>query len=159
MREALPELGGELEAWVVLDLSNPVLHELRLERLIERSVDLDGVEELCEVTRLVKAMGSVSRIHDAVPVRIRPAGRADARPRSQSAVHIRLLFAFSLPLRALGVKRPMLFKNLLLLLREAIGGHGDVPAERLYGLACTPAGPLIRTARPGVVDTARLPPN
>ena len=64
-----------------------------------------------EVTRLVKAMGSVSRIHDAVPVCIRPASRANARPRSQSAVHIRLLFAFSLTLRALGVKRPMLFMS------------------------------------------------
>jgi len=75
--ELLPELGGEKESGIRGDALEPLCGERRLERMVEGRVDLDGVEELREVRRFVKAGRAVWRVHDAVPVRVRPAGGPD----------------------------------------------------------------------------------
>ena len=78
MSESLPELGGELEARFGGDASNPLLGELRTQRLIEGSVDFDGVEELREIGSFVETCIAMGGVNDAIPILIGPAGGADA---------------------------------------------------------------------------------
>ena len=55
VREPLPELGGEQERRVGRDAVDPGRGVVGAERLVERSIDFDGVEESGEVLGFVKA--------------------------------------------------------------------------------------------------------
>lgn len=59
------------------DTLNPLRRLLRLDRLIERRVDLDCVEELGEIARLMKTARPVRWIYDAIPILIGPSCRSD----------------------------------------------------------------------------------
>src|SRR6266852_246419 len=78
MREFLPELGGEDEARVGGNSFEPLLGVVGLGRLIEGRVDLDGVEELREISGFVKAFWTRRGIDVTAPIGVRPAGRANA---------------------------------------------------------------------------------
>jgi len=54
--EALPEFGGEEEGGICGDALDPGGGVVRADWLIERSVDLDGVEELDEECGFVKSL-------------------------------------------------------------------------------------------------------
>ena len=77
MREFLPQLGGEKKARVRSHSREPLLGVGGTHGMVEGSVDLDGVEKLREVGGLVKSTGTRRRIDDAVPIGVRPSGRAD----------------------------------------------------------------------------------
>ena len=77
MGEALPHLCGEEETRISRDVFDPVRGKIRAQGAIKRCVDLDRVEELREIAGFVKSVRAMRGIEDAVPVRIRPAGRAD----------------------------------------------------------------------------------
>src|SRR5712691_10768280 len=78
MGEFLPELGGEDEARVGGDAFEPLFRMVGLERLIEGRVDLDGVEELREISGFVKAFWTRRGIDVTGTIGVRPAGRANA---------------------------------------------------------------------------------
>jgi len=80
--ESLPELGGEDEAGIGGDKLDPVCGKIGAQRLVKRSVDLNGVEEFGEIGGFVEALGTARRINVAGPIRIRPACGAD--PQSAS---------------------------------------------------------------------------
>src|SRR5207247_3714231 len=75
--EFLPEFCGEDKAWVGRYALNPLRGVFRAQRLVKRSVDLDGIEEFREIGGLVQSLGRARRIEVASPVRIRPARGAD----------------------------------------------------------------------------------
>jgi len=77
--EFLPEFGGEDEAGVGRDEIDPVGGKIGAERLIKGGVDLNSVEEFCEIGGFVENFGAARRINVAGPIRIRPAGGADAQ--------------------------------------------------------------------------------
>ena len=54
MGEALPEFGGEEERGVCGDAFDPGSGVVRMDWLVERSIDFDGVEKLCEEGGFVK---------------------------------------------------------------------------------------------------------
>jgi hypothetical protein len=80
--EFLPEFGGENEAGIGGDKIDPVGGKIGAQGLVEGSVDLNGVEEFCEIGGFVETFGAARRINVASPVRIRPAGGADAQSAS-----------------------------------------------------------------------------
>src|SRR6266446_2029883 len=73
--ELLPKLRGKHKARIAGDAVEPLPGMLRVQWLVERSVDLDGVKEFCEVRSLVKAFRPRRRVHVSGPVRIRPSRR------------------------------------------------------------------------------------
>ena len=77
--ESLPEFGGEEKAGIGGDTVKPLRGVIGTQGLVERSVDLDGVEKFSEKGGFVKTFGAASRIDKTSPVRIRPAGGADAK--------------------------------------------------------------------------------
>ena len=76
--ESLPEFCGKNEAGIGGDTIDPLRGVFGAKRLIERSVDFDGVKEFSEIGGFVKVLGVARRINVAEPVRVRPPGRADA---------------------------------------------------------------------------------
>jgi hypothetical protein len=80
--EFLPELSGEDEAGVGRDEIDPVGRKIGAERLVKGGVDLNSVEEFGEIGGFVETFGAARRINVAGPVRIRPAGGADAQSAS-----------------------------------------------------------------------------
>src|SRR5262249_39416932 len=94
----LPELRGEHEARVSADQLDPVLGKVGFQRLVERSINLDGVEKLREISSFMKSFRPPRRIYVTGPVRIRPAGRADAQRVRRSAQI--LLGSVALPRRS-----------------------------------------------------------
>ena len=77
--EALPEFGGEAERGICCDTLDPGGGVVGSDWLIERGVDFDGVEELSEECRFVKALWAARRIDEAGPIGVGPAGRANAQ--------------------------------------------------------------------------------
>jgi hypothetical protein len=77
--EFLPELGGEDEARIGGDKIDPVGGKIGAHGLVKGGINLNGVEEFGEIGGFVETLGATRRIHVASPVRIRPAGRADAQ--------------------------------------------------------------------------------
>ena len=77
--ESLPEFGGEEEAGIGGYTVKPLRGVIGTQRLVERSVDLDGVEKSGKIGGFVETFGAASRIDKARPVRIRPASGADAQ--------------------------------------------------------------------------------
>src|SRR5260370_9172107 len=78
MGEFLRERGGGEEGGVGGHWVEPLLGVVGLERLIERRVDFDGVEELREISGFVKAFWARRGIDVTGPIGVRPAGRANA---------------------------------------------------------------------------------
>ena len=76
MRETLPQLGGENKPRIRRHAIDPLRRVVRTQRLVKRSVDLDGVKEFREIGRLVESLGSSRWIDVTGPIRIRPARRA-----------------------------------------------------------------------------------
>src|ERR1700682_2273854 len=76
VRESLPELGGEDKARIRQHAVDPLRRMVRTQRLVERSVDLDGVKEFRKIGRLVESFGTARWIDVAGPIWIRPARRA-----------------------------------------------------------------------------------
>ncbi len=77
--KSLPEFGGEEEAGIGGYTVKPLRGVIGTQRLVERSVDLDGVEKFSEKGSFVETFRAASRIHKAHPVRIRPASGADTQ--------------------------------------------------------------------------------
>ncbi len=78
VRESLPELGGEDKTRIRRHAIDPLSCVVRTQRLVKRSVDLDGVKEFREIRRLVESFGTARWINVAGPVGIRPARGAHA---------------------------------------------------------------------------------
>jgi hypothetical protein len=68
VREFLPQLGSEHKARIRGNAFEPLLGVLRVQWLVEGSVDLDGVKELREVRSFVKAFRSRRRVHVSSPI-------------------------------------------------------------------------------------------
>src|SRR6266849_7820118 len=83
MCEPLPELGGEDKARIGRHTIDPLRRMLRTQRLVKRSVDLDGVKEFREIGRLVESFGTARWINVAGPIGIRPARGAHAQDTSR----------------------------------------------------------------------------
>src|SRR6266478_5160951 len=79
VRKFLPQLGGEHEARIGGDAFQPLFGMLWVQRLVEGSVDFDGVEELRKIGSFVKALGPWRRVNIAGPIGVGPAGGADAK--------------------------------------------------------------------------------
>jgi hypothetical protein len=75
--EFLPKFGGEEERRVGGYPLQPTGGVVGAERLVERRVDLDGVEEFGEISGLVEILGARRGVNVAKPVGIGPTGRAD----------------------------------------------------------------------------------
>src|SRR6267378_4967232 len=73
VREPLPELGGEDKARIRRHEVDPLRRVVRTQRLVKRSVDLDGVKEFREIGRLMESLGTARWIDVAGPIGIRPA--------------------------------------------------------------------------------------
>src|SRR5208337_1768992 len=80
MREGSIKLGRKQKLRIHgRDFAAPELRQFRLERSIERSVDLRGVEKARQIfQRMHLAALHARRIEDAVPVFVRPPRCADA---------------------------------------------------------------------------------
>ena len=70
MRETLPQLGGENKPRIRRHAIDPLRRVVRTQRLVKRSVDLDGVKEFREIGRLVESFGTARRINVPSPVGI-----------------------------------------------------------------------------------------
>src|SRR6266851_2721142 len=79
VRESLPQLRGEGEAWIRRHSIDPLRRVVGMQRLVKRSVDLDSVKEFREIARLVESFRAAQRINVAGPVGIRPARRSHAQ--------------------------------------------------------------------------------
>src|SRR5882762_4623110 len=77
--EFLPHLRRENKARICGNALDPLLGMLRVQWLIKRSVDLDGVKKLRQVRGFMKALWSWRGVHISSPIRIRPPGRPDAK--------------------------------------------------------------------------------
>jgi hypothetical protein len=77
VREFLPEFGGEEKLRIGGNAVEPIGGVIGTQRMVERSVDLDGVEESGKILGLVESFGAAGRIYGTGPVRIRPACGAD----------------------------------------------------------------------------------
>jgi len=75
--EFLPEFGGEEERGVGRHALQPSGGVFRAQWVVERRVDLDGVEELREISGLVEVPGASRGVNIAKPIGIGPSGRAD----------------------------------------------------------------------------------
>ena len=75
--ELLPEFRGKEESRVGGDALQPTCGVLGAQRLVERSIDLDGVEEFGEIRGLVEILGPRRGVNVARPVGIGPPGRTD----------------------------------------------------------------------------------
>jgi hypothetical protein len=73
VRESVPELLGELEAFVLLYLFQPALGRASGNGTVESHIDLNRIEELGNVGKLLKTLRSRRRIDDTLPVLIGPA--------------------------------------------------------------------------------------
>ena len=78
VREFPPQFGGEDEIGICGNALDPASGVVGAERLVKRSVDFDGVEELREISGFVEAFGFARGIDVAVPIGVRPARGADA---------------------------------------------------------------------------------
>jgi hypothetical protein len=78
VREFLPEFGGEEKSRIGGNAVEPIGGMIGTQRMVERSVDLDGVEESGKILGLVESFGAGRRIYGTGPVRIRPTCGADA---------------------------------------------------------------------------------
>lgn len=74
----MPEFGREDKPRVGSDAVDPLRRMIRPNGIVERGIDLDGVEEFGEIRCFVKAFAAARRVNVAEPVWIRPAGWADA---------------------------------------------------------------------------------
>src|SRR5690348_1031302 len=81
MSESLPKLCSEHELRVPRNSFDPLPAMFRLQRLIKRSVDFDGAEVFGKVCGLVEAARPGRRVDDALPILVRPSGRADVKVR------------------------------------------------------------------------------
>ena len=77
--KAFPEFGGEDKARIGGDAVEPLRGVLGTQRLIEGSVDLDGVEEFGEISSFVEIFRTAGWIDVAGPVWIGPTGGADTK--------------------------------------------------------------------------------
>ena len=77
MGEFLPEFGGEEERGVGRHALQPSGGVFRAQWVVERRVDLDGVEELRKISGLVEVLGASRGVNIAKPIGIGPSGRAD----------------------------------------------------------------------------------
>lgn len=77
--EFLPELRSEDKPGIGGNAIEPLCGMVRAQRLVEGSVDLDGVEEFGKKRCFVEIFGAARRVNVAEPVGIRPAGRTDAK--------------------------------------------------------------------------------
>ena len=77
VREFLPEFGGEEKSRIGGNAVEPAGGVIGTQRMVERSVDLDGIEESGKILGLVESFGAAGRIYGTGPVRIRPTCRAD----------------------------------------------------------------------------------
>src|SRR5215471_15696376 len=68
VRELLPQLRGENKTRIGRHELNPLPAVFWLQRLVERGVDLNRVEELSKIGGLMEACRLASRVHDACPV-------------------------------------------------------------------------------------------
>src|SRR5438477_2916258 len=78
VRESLPQLGRKDKSRIRRYSFDPLRRVLRVQRLVKRSINLDGVKVFREIGRLVESFGASSWIDIAGPVGIRPACGADA---------------------------------------------------------------------------------
>lgn len=78
VREFLPEFGGEEKSRIGGNAVEPIGGVIGTQRMVERSIDLDGVEESGKILGLVESFGAGGRIYGTGPVRIRPTCRTDA---------------------------------------------------------------------------------
>ena len=78
VRESLPQLGGEQKARIRSHAIDPLPGMLGTHRRVKRSIDFDGVEELRQIRRFMKAFGTPRWIDVAGPIGVRPARRPDA---------------------------------------------------------------------------------
>src|SRR6267142_3788394 len=72
MREFLPHLRCENKTRIGRNSLNPLLGMLRVQRLIKRSIDFDGVKKLRQVGGFMKIPRSRRGVHISSPIRIRP---------------------------------------------------------------------------------------
>jgi hypothetical protein len=73
VREALPEFGGKDKPRIRRHAIEPLRGILRTQRLVKRSVDLDGIKVFREIGGLVESFSASRWIDVAGPVGIRPA--------------------------------------------------------------------------------------
>ncbi len=90
MREPLPEFGGKNKARIRRHSIDPLRRVVRMQRLVKRSVDLDGVKEFREIARLVESFWAAQRINVPGPVRIRPASGAHPQDTGRRAIARRI---------------------------------------------------------------------
>jgi hypothetical protein len=86
--EFLPKLGGEKKSRVCRDALNPLRSQFWTEWIVERRVDLDGVEEFSEIGGLMKSARPPMGINDAIPIGVRPSGGTDKDSASRGAGRI-----------------------------------------------------------------------
>src|SRR5712692_10489987 len=89
VREFLPEFRGEQKPRVRRHACQPLPAEDWPEGLVERRVDLDGVEEFGQVSGFVELAGPPRRVDDPGPVGVGPARRA--HPHDARGVRLRRL--------------------------------------------------------------------
>src|SRR4029077_11025027 len=82
MGESLPEFGGKQKSRIGRDAIEPLRRVLRAQRLVKRSIDLNGVEVFREIRRFVESFGTPGWIDVTGPIRIRPTRGADANDAS-----------------------------------------------------------------------------
>ncbi len=78
VRESLPQLGGKDEPRIRRYAIDPLRRVVRTQRLVKRSVDLDGVKVFREIGCLVESFGTSRWINVAGPIGIRPTRGAHA---------------------------------------------------------------------------------
>src|ERR1035438_5593641 len=106
----LPKLGSEQKSRIARNPLQPLMCMPRLQRRIKRGINLNGVEELSQVSSLMKSLRPRRRINIPSPIRIRPTGRPDpnlaSRPNKRVAQIARRGAVFASVRRRLGGRRP-----------------------------------------------------
>src|SRR6267143_1832659 len=90
VREPLPELGAEDKARIRRHEVDPLGRVVRTQRLVKRSVDLDGVKEFREIGRLMESFGTARWIDVAGPIGIRPARGAHTQDTGRRGIAKRI---------------------------------------------------------------------
>ena len=92
--EVLPQLRGELESGIGGHLLDPAPAMFGAQRLIERRIDLDRIEEFGQIGRLSETLVACARDRRSRPNRHKTTLRAQCGPRPESSSDVSLPRSF-----------------------------------------------------------------
>src|SRR6266481_5090899 len=93
VRKSLPEFGGENKSRIRRHAIEPLRRVLRAQRLVKRSIDLDGIKVFREISCLVESFGTSGGIDVTGPIGIRPARWSHANDVTRRGSVRRIAFA------------------------------------------------------------------